>query len=76
MGLSGTGQGMREGTGRLRHTSMYEDGRMLLSHHEESLGREGWHLTEFTNAMGAAFTDTVTRKIMLGSSSLFPFLFP
>lgn len=55
---------------------MDEDGRMLLSHHRESLGREGCHLTEFTNAMGAAFTDTVTRKIMLGNSSFFPFLFP
>lgn len=67
---------MREGTGGLRHTITHEDGRMLLSHHKESLGTEGCHLTEFTNAMGAAFTDTVTRKIMLGNSSLFPFLFP
>lgn len=49
---------------------------MLLSHHKESLGREGCQLTEYTNAMGAAFTDTVTRKIMLGNSSLFLFLFP
>lgn len=55
---------------------MYEDGRMLLSHHEESLGREGCHLTEYINSMGAALTDTVTRKIMLGNSSLFPFLSP
>lgn len=49
---------------------------MLLSHHKESLGREGCHLTEFTHAMGAAFTDTVTRKTMLGNSSFSPFLFP
>lgn len=41
---------------------------MLLSHHRESLGREGCHLTEYTNAMGAALTDTVTRKIMLGNT--------
>lgn len=34
---------------------------MLLSHNKESLGREGCHLTEYTNAMDAAFTDTVTR---------------
>lgn len=34
---------------------------MLLSHNKESLGRQGYHLTEYTNAMGAAFTDTVTR---------------
>lgn len=41
---------------------------MLLSHHKESLGREGCHLTEYTNAMSTAFTDTVTRKIMLGTA--------
>lgn len=59
---------MGEGTSGLRHTIMYEDGRMLLSHHKESLGGEVCHLTEYTNAMGAAFTDTVTRKIMLGTA--------
>lgn len=43
---------------------------MLLSH-KESLGTEECHLTEYTHAMAAAFTDTVTRKKCLETAHYF-----
>lgn len=61
---------MREGTRELRHTIRYEDGRMLLSHNRKSLGREGCHLIDYTNAEDAAFTVTVTCKITISEMQL------
>jgi len=43
---------------------------MLLSHNRKSLGRGGCHLTEYTNAVDAAFAVTVTCKIAISKMQL------